>query len=553
MIITKPNTFLRILTTLLFLLPVMVVAQSVVAEHGMVASANPLATSAGVEILKMGGNAADAAVAVAFTLGVVEPNASGIGGGGFLLYSDASDGEVYMLDFRETAPASFKPEMLYGKDGDGVLKNNSSILAVGVPGTVSGLLALHRKEGVLSLEEDLKPAIKYAEEEFEVSEKFADMIMSNYDKISANENTAHHYLIDELPPMPGEQLKNLELAAAYREIAKKGSKAFYRGKISKSITHVSQEHDGLLTRKDLRRYKTQNKVPVQGRYRGYEIFSSTAPAGGIQIIQLLNILEGYDLSNYTQMDPSYLHLLAEAMKMVYVDKSATMGDPDFVHVPVGELTSEAHADKLRQRINPEHARFDYTYSQTLEPESGSTTHFSIVDEDGNMVALTQSINHWFGTGITDNHYGVLLNDHLKDFAKDPNSPNALEPKKRPASSLAPTLIFKDGKPYLTIGTPGATRIISALVQIIVNVIDFGMDIDAAIEAPRIHAMGDKLYAEKRFSVEVFDSLRAKGHTLEIKGEFDNYFGGAQGILIDPVNGTLRGGADSRRDGNAEGY
>lgn len=535
------------------LIPLSTYGQTAIAENGMVASANPLATQAGLDILISGGNAADAAVAVAFTLGVVEPNASGIGGGGFLLYSNAKNGKIYMLDFRETAPAGFKPGMLYAAESGNVFTENSSVLAIGVPGTVSGLLKLHKNEGKLKLDQNLQSAIRYAREGFEVSDKFAEMIMSNFDKISMNEKTSDHFVIDGLPAMESEIVNNEELAAAYEEIARKGAKSFYKGTIGNSIIKSIQSNGGLLIKRDLKKYKTQVKKPVHGTYRGYDIYSAAAPAGGTQIIQLLNILETYDLSKLKQIDPEYLHILAEAMKMVYVDKSVTMGDPDFTDVPVEQLTSKDYAEHLQQRIDQVQARFDYAYTQNFDMESGSTTHFSIVDSEGNMVALTQSINHWFGTGITDDNYGILLNDHLKDFAKDENSPNALEPKKRPASSLAPTLIFKDGKPFLTIGTPGATRIISALVQTIVNIIDFGMDIDEAIEAPRIHAIGEVLYAESRFSDETLNSLREKGHSVETKGQFDNYFGGAQGILINSESGELNGGADSRRDGNALGY
>ena len=533
--------------------PIIISAQTITSKKGMVASANPLATQAGVEILKMGGNAADAAVAVAFSLGVVEPNASGIGGGGFLLYSNARKDKVTMLDFRETTPANFDVSKLYSKAGEDFLTNNSSIMAFGVPGTVSGLLKLHRQEGVLDIAEVLQPAIKYARDGFVVSEKFADMIMSNYEKISMNEGTSDHFLIDGLPAMEGELVKNEELAKCYEEIAEKGMKGYYSGEIAASIVNTVQEYGGSLSIRDLKKYKTQKKKPVSGNYRGYKIFSAPAPAGGTQVIQLLSILENYDLSKYQPGDAEYLHLIAEAMKMVYLDKSAIMGDPAFVDVPVDRILSKSHIEFQSSLIDPSEAKFDYKYSLPFEEESGSTTHLSIIDKEGNMLALTQSINHWFGTGISDQRYGILLNDHLKDFAKDENSPNALEPGKRPASSIAPTLILKGNEPFLSIGTPGATRIISALVQIIVNIIDFEMDIDEAIEAPRIHAIGDKLYLENRFSESTQDTLISLGHKLVIKGAYSNYFGGAQGVMMDSENSTLRGGADSRRDGNVLGY
>ncbi len=530
-----------------------VFGQTISAEHGMVATANPLATKAGIEILQKGGNAADAAVGIAFALGVVEPNASGVGGGGFMLYANAETGKVRMIDFRETTPRNFNQQQLFDPDGEQLLTENSSVMAIGVPGTVAGLLKLHAEDGSLDLKDILAPAIKYARDGFEVSEKFSDMIMSNFDKMAENPELAAHYVIDGLPAMPGEQVYNKEMAECYEEIASKGARGFYRGNIAASVVKTVKDRGGVLSKKDLKKYKALDKVPVSGTYRGYDIFSAAAPAGGTQIIQLLNILEQYEIQSYTHDDPKYLHILAEAMKMVFIDKSASMGDPDFTEVPVSDLISKTHAEALGKLIIPGQASFDYHYDLPLEPESGSTTHFSVVDAQGNMLALTQSVNHWFGSGISDPTYGVLLNDHLKDFSRSPDSPNSLQSLKRPASSIAPTIVSKDGKPFLTVGTPGATRIISALVQIIVNIVDFNMEIDDAIEAPRIHAIGDELYLENRFLEASMDSLRAWGHSLTIKAPYDLYFGGAQGILIDPNDSLIKGGADSRRDGDVVGY
>jgi gamma-glutamyltranspeptidase/glutathione hydrolase len=264
-------------------------------------------------------------------------------------------------------------------------------------------------------------------------------------------------------------------------------------------------------------------------------------------------MEGFDLKRLKRNSAAYLHLFAEAMKMVFIDRAACLGDPDFSPVPVDELIARDYAATLRQKINPRKARFDYQPIPLATEESGSTSHLSVVDREGNIVALTQTINHWFGSGITVPGRGMLLNDEILDFSSQPNLPNSVGPRKRPGSSMSPTIVFKENRPVLTIGSPGSQRIISALAQILINMFDFNMSIDDAIEAPRIHAIEKKLYVEGRISPDIIEQLKAWGHDVVIKNDFDNYFGGAQGIFIDPDTGTLHGGADSRRDGVAVGY
>ncbi|NOZ62494.1 MAG: gamma-glutamyltransferase, partial [Calditrichaeota bacterium] len=315
-----------------------------------------------------------------------------------------------------------------------------------------------------------------------------------------------------------------------------------------------KKYNGLLDSTDLKFYQAKERTPVIGTYRGYQIVSSAPPSGGgTFLIELLNIMEGYDVAKIGHNSAQYLHVLSEAMKMIFADKALNSADPDFYRVPVDTFVDKQYARRLRKRILPTKARFDYQPRELALRESNSTSHFSVVDEQGNLVALTQSINHWFGSGMVVEGTGILLNDHLHDFSEKPDSPNAIEPHKRPTSSIAPTIVLKDGKPFMALGTPGGTRIISALAQIIMNVIDFGMSLDDAIEAPRIHCLKKIVHVEGRIDEKVIRQLKKMGHPVKVHADFDNYFGGAQGILLDLNTGTLHGGADSRRDGVAIGY
>ncbi|MEE4312423.1 MAG: gamma-glutamyltransferase [candidate division KSB1 bacterium] len=522
--------------------------------RAMVASAHPIASNVGIDILKKGGNAVDAALATAFALSIAEPNASGIGGGGFMIIKMADQKEPLMIDYRESAPAAATKAVFYESD-----KNFSEIIsvdpfAVGVPGLVRCAEVLLDSHCALSLDELLAPSIALCESGVEVSPKLSGMITDNYEKLSQYPSAMDIYLSDMLPLQPGDTLRNPDLAATFRNLAKNGGESFYKGDMANKLASTVKEHGGLMESTDLSNYEAIKRTPVSGSYRGYQIISSAPPSGGgTHIIEMLNILEGFDLKKLGHNSAQTIHLLTETMKMVYADKSKYAADPDYVSVPVDSLTSKKHAARLRRRILLDRARFDYSPPDLIYGESGSTSHLSIVDDAGNIVALTQSINHWFGSGIVVPGTGILLNDHLKDFSKSPDSPNAIEPGKRPTSSIAPTIVLKDGAPFMTLGTPGGARIISALAQIIINVIDFGMDMDQAIEAPRVHCLKSKLHLEGRISEAIVSALETLGHKVQLHSEYDNYFGGAQGILIDLQNETLQGGADSRRDGVAIGY
>ena len=553
--------FRKLLTTIplisyliLLLLIQDVSAQEVYAKNGMVASAHPLATKAGIEILKNGGNAVDAAVATAFALAVVEPNASGLGGGGFMVIKMANIAESVTIDYRETAPSTAKAERFYNNQKSFYDLTHSGPYSIGVPGVLAGLALALERYGTMNLGDVTKPAIEYAREGYEISENFANMIIQAYDLISANAATSKIYLRDGLPSGSGETITNSDLANTLEKISTGGIKCFYQGEIGSSIVKQIKSEGGILNLDDLKRYKAIAKKPVQGTYRGYQIISSSPPTGGgTHLIELLNILEGYDLNKMKPNSPEYLHLLAETMKICLADKATNMADPAFYSVPVNRLTAKSYARDLRKFINPEKAFFNYKPKSMLSRESNSTTHLSVIDKDGNLIALTQSINLWFGSGITIDGTGIILNNHLADFFSEEGNPNSIEPFKRPVSSIAPTILLKDGKPFLTIGTPGGSRIIGALAQIIVNIIDFNMSIDQAIEAPRIHTWKSLLHVEGGIPEEVINELEKRGHRIKRHKESDNYFGGAQGILVDEKTDQLSGGADSRRDGVAIGY
>ncbi len=531
-----------------------VIADDVVGKNGMVASAHPLASKAGLQILEAGGNAIDAAVATAFTLAVVEPNSSGLGGGGFMMVRTKNKEKTVMIDYRETAPKNVTDKLYYKNDKSFHHLTHFGPNSIGVPGAVAGLCLALEKYGTMNISQVTEIARKYANEGYEVSEKFESMITNAYELISMNEATAKIYLKDDFPPVAGAIIKNPDLAKTFKKLAKNGPEYFYSGEIAKSIVSQVNEKNGLLSLEDFKQYKALEKEPVKGTYRGYQIVSTAPPSGGgTHLIELLNILENYDIKKMKHNSAEYIHILAEIMKIVYADKAANMADPDYYSVPVKKITNKSYAKKLMEKISFNEASFDYQAPNWVAKESQSTTHLSVVDNDGNIVSLTQTINHWFGSGITVEETGIILNNQLADFSGKAKCPNSIKGGKRPVSSMAPTILFKDGKPFLTVGTPGGSRIIGALAQIIINIIDFEMGIDDAIEAPRIHAYNKTLHVEGRIENDVIEKLKMKGHKIKVLKDFDNYFGGAQGILINNDKKLFFGGADSRRDGVVEKY
>jgi len=518
----------------------------------MVAAAHPDAARAGLEILREGGNAVDAAVAVAFALTAAEPNASGVGGGGFALISMADGSEPVVVDYREAAPRAATPERYYGtKEGLAAL-NGEGALSVGVPGLVAGAAKALELHGTKSLAEVLRPAIRLAREGVVVTPRLASIIADKYDKLSRSPAAAAVYLPDGLPAEAGTRLVNEDLARTLEAIAAGGPRAFYDGPVGRAVVDEVRAQGGLLDAADLAGYRAIVRAPVRGTYRGAEVFSAPPPtAGGTALVELLNVLEGFELAAWGPGDPRTLHTFAEASKMVFVDKAATGGDPGFVKVPVAFLTGKEHARDLAARIRPDAARFDYTAAGLASFDAPSTSHVSVVDGKGNAVALTQSVNLYFGAGLMAPGTGFVLNDHLADFDPEPGRPNSIGPGRRPSSSIAPTILRRGGRPVLVLGTPGASRIVTALAWIVAGTVDFGLGLDAAVEAPRVHAMGRTLEVEGGVPDETVKRLQALGHEVVRFGPRDDHFGGAQVIRVE--KGRLVGAADPRRDGVALGY
>jgi len=528
--------------------------ETIISTNAMVASAHPLASAVGIEILQQGGNAVDAAVAMAMALSIAEPNASGLGGGGFLMIKMTDQEDAVMIDYREMAPARATAELYYESASGFKELTEQASHAIGVPGLAACAELALSKYGSMTLKQVLTPAIRLARDGIEVNDKLSGMITENYEKIAAHPATTAIYLADMLPLQPGALLKNEDLAKTFEILGHSGAKVFYEGDIARAIVQEVQQAGGVFELADLNAYRAKIRQPVIGSYRGYRIISAAPPTGGgTHLIELLNIMEGFDVPTLGHNTAEFIHVFTEAMKMIYADKSLNAADPDFYSIPVDSFIDKKYAAKLRQAIDSNSARFDYTPPQWIETESNNTSHLSVVDAQGNIVALTQSINNWFGCGIVVSGTGMLLNDHLKDFDDSAQHPNCIAPHKRPSSSIAPTIVLKDGKPFMTLGTPGGTRIISALAQVIMNVIDFRMSMDEAIEAARVHCLTTTLHVEGRIDKSVIEKLSAMGHKIKVHDNFDNYFGGAQGILIDMTTRQLQGGADSRRDGVALGF
>jgi gamma-glutamyltranspeptidase/glutathione hydrolase len=527
--------------------------------NGVVAAAKPEASRVGVEILKMGGNAVDAAVATGFALGVLEPNASGIGGGGFMVVKLASMKEAVVIDFRPTAPAAATPDM-YKLDERGRAIGNASVeggLASAVPGEVKGLLyALeHYGSKKLTRAQVIQPAIDWAERGVPVTVNLAQIIKDNFGKLGRFEHGLAIYAKDGFPPEVGDTIVNKDLAATLRLIQAKGTDAVYAGGIAARIVAENRRRGGILTVEDLANYQVKVRTPVTGSYRGYSILTAPPPAGGTQVVQLLNILEQSDLNALGEQSAATAHLWAEACKLVFADRAKYSADPDFVTVPFLGLASKAYARTLAARITPDAVLKDPAPGDPSKYESGSTTSYSVMDRDGNMVAVTKTINMFFASGVVVPGTGIILGDDMDDFDLAPGSVNSIQPGKRMLSSMSPTLVLDpQGRPFMVIGSPGATRIIPTLAQVISNVVDRGMPIQTAISAPRLYqGRTGSLSIEGRYSINAYHGLVALGHKVTVAADFDAAFGGVHAVVYDHAARRLHGGADPRRDGQAAGY
>lgn len=523
-------------------------------KEGIVAASKYEASKIGADIIRQGGNAVDAAVATAFALSVCEPHSSGLGGGGFMTLRIAKTGEVIFVDFREIAPKNATPDMWKMDEKGKVIgrQKTDGGKASGVPGEVAGLLYLLENYGTMTRAQVMQPAIDLANNGFVVSPTLAEVLKETYDTMTMFPEITKIYWQDgDFPYETGDIIKNPDLAKTLTIIRDKGKDGFYKGEVAEAIVRAVNKYDGLFTMEDLADYKVSVRKPVKGMYRGYEIISSPPPSsGGAHLIQILNLLENYDVGSLEVNSPEYLHLFSESFKLAYADRSKYMGDTDFVKVPLGGITSKEYAKSLVTKIDLSKANKHLPHDP-WQFEHEDTTHFSIADKEGNMVAVTKTINGYFGSGVCVDGYGIIMNDEMDDFVTGPDHANSVEPGKKPLSSMTPTLVLKEGKPFMVLGTPGGAKIFATVAQVLSKVIDHKMDIQDAISAPRIwDNTSAVINYESRLKPEYIEKLKSLGHSVNSNGEWGS--GSVQGVVYMP-DGTLRGGADPRRDGKAIGF
>ncbi|MDB5637823.1 MAG: gamma-glutamyltransferase [Bradyrhizobium sp.] len=504
---------------------------AVVAEHGMVVAQEKIAARVGADVLKRGGNAVDAAVATGFAMAVTYPRAGNIGGGGFMVIHSAERHEDVAIDYRETAPAATTPEIFLGPDGKpDPAKSRDSALGIGVPGTVAGLtLALEKYgSGKFTLAELLKPSIDLARDGIVLTDDMADTLPAIYRRLARWPASAKIFSrTDGSSLREGDRLVQADLAATLAAIAVQGPRGFYQGRVAEQLAKAVRDAGGIMTPDDLKSYSAVIREPVRGSYRGYDVVSMPLPSsGGVVLLEMLNILEGFPMSDMQQGSVPALHVMIEAMKRAYADRARYLGDPAFVNAPIATLVAKDYAAKQRASINLDHATASTDVFSPAPPREGSnTTHYSVVDAKGNAVSNTYTLNFPYGVGLVAEGTGVLLNNELDDFAAAPGASNAFGlvgyeanlpgPGKRPLSSMSPTIVLKDGKPILVTGSPGGSRIISTVLQVIVDVLDYHMDVAAAVAAPRLHHqwLPDEVRIEHGFSEDTLAGLKAKGHRV----------------------------------------
>ncbi len=563
----------RFLPVLFALVAVLAVAQlpaashdPVRARHGMVGTTDEYASRAGLHVLQQGGNAVDASVAVGFALAVTHPAAGNLGGGGFMVIRMA-DGRETTIDYREVAPAAAQRDMFLDPTGEPVPdRSRVGPLASGVPGSVAGLALAHRRYGRLPLAEVIAPAIALARDGFDVSWALADSLNDAQSLLANSPASARAFRrADGTVPGPGDRLVQTDLANTLTLIASQGPDAFYKGAIADLIAAEMARSGGLITKADLSAYAPRERPPIVGSYRGHRVISMPPPSsGGIALVQLLNILENFPLADYGHNSSRSIHLVAEAARRVYADRSEWLGDPDFFSVPVSGLLSRRYADTLRSGISETRA----TASRDVKPgqprnfEPSDTTHYSVVDADGNAVATTTTLNGSYGSGQMVTGAGFLLNNEMDDFSAKPGTPNmfglvggeanAVGPGKRMLSSMTPTILVKDGKTRLVVGSPGGSRIITTVLQVVLNVVDFKMNVQEAVDAPRFHHqwLPDAIRLERQgFPADVVTALEAMGHSTDVGDDM----GDVHAIMIDGATGLRLGASDPRLDGRTLGY
>jgi gamma-glutamyltranspeptidase / glutathione hydrolase len=555
------------------------------AAHGIVVSVHELASQAGVEIMQAGGNAIDAAVATGFALAVVHPPAGNLGGGGFMLVRMA-DGKVHFLDYREKAPAAATPDMYLDAQGN-VIEGASDYgyKAIGVPGSVAGMVYAEQKYGKLTLKQVMAPAIRLAREGYALTWGEAhDFRNDQY--LGKFAESRRIFQRDGNYYQPGDIFRQPDLARTLERIAAKPDD-FYHGSLARELAAAMQKGGGLITVEDLAHYEVKEREPVRGTYRGYEVISAPPPSsGGTVLVESLNILEGYDLAKLGDRSARSIHFTTEAFRRAFFDRAEFMGDPDFSKIPVSQLIDKKYAAAWRESIEPDSAsaskelkrpavfseleQYAATHPQPVaNHESPHTTHYSVVDAEGNAVAVTTTINDWFGSRVTAEGLGFLLNDEMDDFSAKPGVPNsdgliqgaanAIGPGKRPLSSMTPTIVARDGKTFLVLGSPGSSKIITTVANVLMGVVDYGMNIQEAVNAPRFHNqwLPDVLNVERWFSPDTVQALRKMGYNVQVGlhdgGNVYPYWSDAECIAIDPKTGERLGASDGRSNGKAVGY
>ena len=558
--------------------------QPVHAKHGMVVSVHELASRAGVEMMQAGGNAIDAAVATGFALAVVHPAAGNIGGGGFMTIRMA-DGKSHFIDYRETAPASAKPDMYLDAQGNVIeLASIIGYKSIAVPGSVAGMVYAEQKYGKLGLKQVMAPAIRLAKDGYALSWEDARDLHDKY--LSQFPESRRVFQRDGNYYQPGEVFHQPDLARTLERIAAKPDD-FYHGDLARKLAAAMQKGGGLITAADLAHYEVKEREPVVGTYRGYEIISAPPPSsGGTVLIESLNILEGYDLARMGDRSSQSIHFATEAFRRAFFDRAEFMGDPDFAKIPVAQLVDKKYAAAWRDSIDSDRAsaskdlkrpaifsqleQYALSHPQPREFHEGQhTTHYSVVDAEGNAVAVTTTINAWFGSHVTADGLGFLLNDEMDDFSSKPGVPNsdgliqgsanAIGPGKRPLSSMTPTIVARDGKPFLVLGSPGSSKIITTVANVLMGVVDYGMNIQEAVDAPRFHNqwLPDTLYVERYFSPDTVEDLQKMGYHVQFGLREDSDAGGywsdAECIAVDQKTDERLGANDYRNNGKAVGY
>jgi gamma-glutamyltranspeptidase / glutathione hydrolase len=527
--------------------------------NGIAVSGHPLASEIGINILKSGGNAIDAAVAISFAICLLEPHASGLGGGGFIILHSAKTDEEIVIDFRETAPAASTYEFY-----ERFLKNDGKDLTdefatsgegVAIPGEVAGLLTALEKYGTMTRAQAIQPSLDLEKSGITVTASFANLLKKHKYRLEQFQSSRDTWFNDQGNLyQKGDKWHNPGFAKTLMLIAKKGMEGFYTGELANAIVHATNNSGGILSLEDLSGYSVKIRKPIRGNYRGYDILAAPPSASGATVIELLQILDNFDMAEYEFQSAERWHLWTESMKLAYADKKAFLGDTDFTDVPLDKLCSSNYANDRAKLIKADEVITVASAGSFERDSDGNTTAIVVSDKEGNMIAITKSLNWYFGSAVTVPDYGFVLNNHMRSFSYEKQSPNLMSASKRPISSMSPVLVFHNDNPYMAISSPGASKIIAAVSQVISNVIDYDFDIKTAVNLPRaVNYNGGKLYIERRIPESIQDDLTGLGHKVSISSkEFNSSYGGVQAIVIDK-NGLMHGASDPRRGGQAIAY